>query len=470
LPLNSDSFKLDPRTYDRALGCVHCGLCLPVCPTYLLTGHEAESPRGRIQLMRGLSDGAIAPTDAVRNHLDLCLDCRACETACPSGVVYHELIEETRAKLTNIPMQDGQLPRCDPILNWIIYHILTHPKRIRLALLPIRVLQKLGLFQLLRRLGFLNFFPAQWRKLILMVPPGGPLWTRLLPESSRAISPQGSDWSVNFAGKAHGLPSVGSSDCDKTQINPLVTVGFLTGCVGGIISEKTNRHAVELLNACGFDVFAPRRQRCCGAIHHHGGKLADAQARARRNIDLFLPLSGKPVDFIATNIAGCGAMLKEYQLLLRDDPNYRDRAGEFSRKVRDVTQLLAGKNLPPMKYSVNMTAAYHDACHLAHAQKVTAEPRELLAKILGLKLMPLPESDLCCGAAGVYNLMHPEMAGDLADRKLANIAGAGVEILIAGNIGCAMHIQSQAAARGRKLRVVHPVELLHQAAFGSEPS
>jgi glycolate oxidase iron-sulfur subunit len=230
--------------------------------------------------------------------------------------------------------------------------------------------------------------------------------------------------------------------------------------------SDVNRKTVELLAACGAEVVIPPEQDCCGAIHHHNGAHHPAELRAKRNIDAFLPQNGQPVDLIVSNIAGCGAMIREYNFLLRDDAQYAARAKQFSQRVRDVSEALLQLGLPEMKHAVNLSATYHDACHLAHAQKVTAPPRQLLAKVPGLTLVPLPESDMCCGAAGTYNLTQPEMAGALADRKLSHIAGTGTATCITGNVGCAMHIASSAGAKGQPLRVVHPVEVLHRAVFG----
>ena len=244
-------------------------------------------------------------------------------------------------------------------------------------------------------------------------------------------------------------------------------VGFFSGCIGSVMFERVNRQAVDLLAAGGAEVLAPRAQGCCGAIHHHNGAHHPAAAMARHNIDTFLPEHGPEVDYVVTTVAGCGAMLREYDFLLRDDPHYRARAKRFAAKVRDVSEVLAELGLPELTHPVNETVTYHDACHLAHAQKVTAQPRALLGKVPGLKLVPLPESDICCGAAGTYNLTQPAMATDLAERKLRNIATTGAAVCATGNVGCAMQIQSEASARGQRLTVVHPVELLHRAAFGA---
>jgi glycolate oxidase iron-sulfur subunit len=433
---------LDPRTYDRALSCVHCGLCLPACPTYTQTFHEGDSPRGRIQLMRGMAEGVIQPTESVRKHLDLCLDCRACETACPSGVVYHELIEETRERLS----RDVKLTFQARFMRWIFFHVFIYPTRLKLALLPARLMQKIGLYALLRKTGLFKLLPTQLRKMEQMLPTSGKIWPARLPSSM----------------PARNQPR-GPISHDAKQI-----VAFFPGCIGSVMFEKVNRQAVELLNACGADVRVSRSQVCCGAIHHHNGSWEPAKQFARRNIDVILGTGSASPKLIATNIAGCGAMLKDYDHLLRDDPQYADRAREFSSRVRDISEVLLELGLPEIKHPVNLTITYHDACHLAHAQKVTAAPRKLLARIAGLKLVPLAESDMCCGAAGTYNLTQPEMATELANRKLKYIQATGAAVCATGNVGCAMHIQSQAQARAQQLQVVHPVELLYQAVFGRE--
>jgi glycolate oxidase iron-sulfur subunit len=394
--------------------------------------------------MRGLAEGAIEPTESVRKHLDLCLDCRACETACPSGVVYHELIEETRARLD----KSTPLTLQGRFMRWVFFNVFVHPRRLKFALLPARVMQKVGLYGLLRRSGLFKLLPLQLRKMEQMLPAEGKLWPKPLPEQiSRGTGYQP-------VKQEHG------------QVARATRVVFFPGCIGSVMFEKVNRQAVELLAACGADVVVPRMQTCCGAIHHHNGAWAPAQEFARRNIDAALPKDGPPADRIVSTIAGCGAMLKDYDHLLRDDPRYAERAKAFVARVRDVSEVLAELGLPEMRHPVNLTVTYHDACHLAHAQKVTAAPRKLLAAIPGLKLVPLAESDMCCGAAGTYNLTQPEMATDLAARKIGHIERTGAAVCTTGNVGCAMHIQSEAAARGKAFEVVHPVELLHRAVFG----
>lgn len=438
-PLN-----LDPRTYQRGLSCVHCGLCLPACPTYTQTGHEADSPRGRIQLMLGLADNKIQPTPAVLDHLDLCLDCRACETACPSGVVYHELIEETRAKLSSLTKPTKQ----DRFMRLIFFHLFTKPTRLKLSLLPARLLQRLKLYNLLRK-PLVKLLPDQLQKMEQMLPPAGPLWPRALSRRTLATT--------QFRNIKKG----------DDELRETKTVAFFPGCVGSVMYARVNQMAVDLLAAAGADVIVSRSQKCCGAIHHHNNAHHAAEKLARKNINAMLPLDGKKVDMIVTDIAGCGAMLREYDHLLRDDKDYDWRAKEFSSRVRDISEALLELGLPPMAYPVKETITYHDACHLAHAQRVISAPRKLLAQIPGLKVVPLPESDMCCGAAGTYNLTHPVMATNLAGRKLKNIATTKCTTCATGNVGCAMHLQSQADASKHALTIVHPIELLHRSVFGT---
>jgi len=382
--------------------------------------------------MLGLADGKIDVTPGVKEHLDLCLDCRACETACPSGVVYHELIEETRARF----MEQQKLSAQGRFMQWIFFNVFVHPARLKLALLPARIMQKIGLYGLLRKSGVMKLLPSQLRKMEQMLPAKGRLWPTRLPEKSGPVNP------------------------------PKTRVGFFSGCIGSVMFEKVNRQAVESLAASGAGVTCPRGEKCCGAIHHHNGDHHTAQDLARANIDAFCPTEGEQVDFVATNIAGCGAMLREYDVLLRDDPTYAERAAGFAKKVRDISEVLSIVDLPEMKHAVDAKVTYHDACHLAHAQKITTQPRALLARVPGLKMVHLPESDMCCGAAGTYNLTQPEMATRLAERKLKNIETTGCGTCVTGNVGCAMQIQSEADARGQGLKVLHPVEVLHAGVFG----
>lgn len=430
--------ELDPRTYARAQDCVHCGLCLPACPTYTQNGLEADSPRGRIQIMKDLADGRISATSGVLEHLDLCLDCRACETACPSGVVYHELIEEARAHLG--PQRASSLT--DRIARAVFLHLFTRPTRLKLAMLPVRLIQRTGLWKPLTA-PIARRLPDTFAKMYDMLPDDGPLWE---------------------TGLARRYPPTANTGANG---KPKLRVGFFAGCVGAVLFQDVNRQAIDLLRLAGCEVLVPPSQGCCGAIHHHAGAVKPSEAIARRNIDAFFPSAGEArVDVLVNTIAGCGAMLKDYHHLLRDDPAYAERASRFVGKVRDISELLWQVGLPEPEHEVDRTVVYHHACHLAHAQRVTDPPIQLLARVKGLKVAPLAEADMCCGAAGTYNLQQPEMARALAQRKLDHIRHAASRVCVTGNVGCAMQIQSEADRIDMPLTVTHPVSVLHEAYFG----
>lgn len=414
--------QLDAASYQPALDCVHCGLCLPACPTYTQNGLEADSPRGRLHLMKGLADGRIAPTDRVIEHLDLCLDCRACETACPSGVKYHMMLSPTRTQLAG----ERRVGWSKRFVLAISRQVMAHPRRLRVMLAPVRLLQKMRLWRPITRLVS-RLAPAPIVQMVL-----------LAPEAERPVV----QLTAKPAGKA------------------LVKVGLLTGCAASVLFDSVNQQTIALLSHAGCEVIVPPAQRCCGAIHHHSGDDAGARRFALANLDAFEKAG---VDWVVSNAAGCGAMLKEYAQLFQNDPAQSARAAHFAKKTRDICELLAELDFDPLFKPLNMTATYHDACHLAHGQGVVNQPRALLAKIPGLKLIPLAESEICCGAAGTYNLTQPEMARQLGDRKIEHIRRTGARVCITGNIGCALQIKSQAQLIGLDLRVVHPVTVLYEA-------
>lgn len=438
--------SLDPKTFDRSLDCVHCGLCLPACPTYTENGLEADSPRGRIYLMKGLAEGRISDSESVLNHLDLCLDCRACETACPSGVQYHELIEATRAEFVD----RHKRTMVDRLVDFIFYKVFPYPTRLRLVLLPARLAQKCGIWRLMVSTPLSRLLPASLEKMQQMLPSRGPLWETTLAERYPAQ-----------------LPTHLSKSAPNGQSR--TTVGVLSGCVGSVMFQHVNRQMIQLLQHAGCDVIVPREQVCCGAILHHGGRVQAAAELAIANLKAFgYGRSGSsPPDYIVTNIAGCGAMLRDYAHLLRDDPKWAAAAKAFENSVRDISEVLLERLPDQAPRAIHRTVTYHDACHLAHAQKVTAPPRQLLGSIPGLKVVPLAESDMCCGAAGTYNLAQPQMARSLAERKIRHITTSGAAVCVTGNVGCAMQIQSEGDRLRAKIEVVHPVTLLHEAYFGN---
>ncbi|MEM6312537.1 MAG: heterodisulfide reductase-related iron-sulfur binding cluster [Planctomycetota bacterium] len=442
------SLNLADHAVDAGRACVHCGLCLPACPTYTETLDEADSPRGRITLMLGLHHGDVGYDASVKGHLDGCLNCRACETACPSGVVYHQLLEETRHRLRETRVDKSVGGR--GWLRWFFLRVLTQPRRLKLALLPARLMQKAKLYGPVRGLKLPRLLPRALRKMEAMLGPGE-VWPKPLPERSRS-------------GGVHNLiGALAPGSIGKPPTKP--KVGFVPGCVGSVMFNDVNRKAIELLAAAGADVLVPKAQTCCGAIHHHAAETEAARAMARTNIDAFE--ADRP-EMIATTIAGCGAMLRDYADLLADDPKYAERAKQFVSTVRDVSEVLVQLGMPALEHPVRRTVTYHDACHLCHAQKVTAEPRALLEAVPGLTLLPLAESDICCGAAGTYNLTQPAMAERLAHRKLDRIADTNADTVAMGNVGCATHLRATAAERGDDIDIVHPVDILHEALFGRD--
>ena len=456
------AIRLSDAARDAGDACVQCGLCLPACPTYLETAGEADSPRGRIRIMLGLDDGSVPATSAAVEHLDRCLGCRACEPACPSGVSYHTLLDDAREKLATNRADDAAPARpLTRVQRAITMGLLARPNRLRTALAGARLADKVGLRRIARKLGLTKLGGPTLSRMDAMLPPDdrAPIWSKGLPPHSRA---GGMDMVVTML------------DPERAEAaeNVQTVVGFFEGCVAGVMTPEVHHMAAELMCAAGADVISPPDQVCCGAIHQHAGEGDFARKLARHNVDTFVPAGGPSVRFIVTCTAGDGAMLRGYGELLQDDPRYAERAAKFASLVRDISEVLLELGIGeddglPLEHRVPLKAAYHDACHLAHAQRVTDPPRELLSRVPGLTLIPLPESDVCCGAAGTYNLTQPEMAGRLARRKLANFRETGAQVLLSGNVGCTMHLAAVAREEKAPVKVVHPVELLHAAAFGS---
>jgi glycolate oxidase iron-sulfur subunit len=454
------TIRLHPDAKAAGDACVQCGLCLPACPTYLETGNEADGPRGRIRLMLGLHDGDVPHTPAAQKHLDGCLGCLACASACPSGVDYGTLLENTRDQLGAKPDQQP-LSRLQRIL---FFQLLARPNRLRVALAATRIGDRLGLRRIARRLGVMKLMPETLRRMdgLLPIDDTATIWPSPLPPHSRA---GGVDMLVEM------LDAGRVEDSEKVQ----TVVAFFEGCVAATMMPKVHRMAAELMCAAGADVVSPPAQVCCGAIHRHAGEAEKARELARQNLATYL---GHGVDLraIVTCTAGDGAMLRNYEHLLADDPQHAADAREFASLVRDITETLldldVGGDRLPLRHDLStrtgqpLRAAYHDACHLAHAQGVRTPPRELLGRVPGLELVDLPESDVCCGAAGTYNLTQPEMATKLAHRKLDRFAETNADVLVSGNIGCTTHLRAAAVERKMPIKIVHPVELVHAAAFG----
>jgi glycolate oxidase iron-sulfur subunit len=407
--------------------CVHCGLCLAYCPTYSELGTEMDSPRGRIFLIKALAEGRIGVTDSVVTHLSLCLDCRACETVCPSGVPYGRLIEAAKAEIER-QRPGGPLRRLFRWLNFAL--LLPHPGLLGLAARALRLYQRSGLQRLVRATGLLRLLPgtlSAWEALLPELPPPG---EGRLPERVAAI------------GEARAR------------------VGFVEGCVQRVVFGSHNQASVRLLARNGAEVRIPRAAGCCGALHAHAGERERARALARRMIEVF---EQTPVDAIIVNAAGCGAHLRAYGHLLGDDPGYRERALAFSRKVRDLSEYLDERPLAGPLGSLPKTVTYHDPCHLVHGQKVRAQGRRLLRAIPGLELVELEEADWCCGSAGIYNLTQPEMAARLLERKVSHLLATGAEAVVTANPGCILQMAHGLRARGSAMRVLHLAEVLDEA-------
>ena len=415
--------------------CVHCGLCLPACPTYLETGSEADSPRGRIVLMRGLHEGRLSPSDPdVVRHLDLCLGCRACETACPSGVPYGSILEVARARLNAAKVR----PPVTDVARHAFLDTLTHPRRLALALRMADTVTDGNL-----PTPVTNALAGRG----LLTPNAGGIRQSASPPVP---------------------PALGATPVLTAAVGPKrARVGLLTGCVMRVLYGDINADTARVLAANGCEVLVNRRQACCGALHLHNGLATDAKEMARALVDGFTPFDG--LDAIVTNSAGCGSALKGYGHLLADDPAYANRAAAFAAKIRDISEFLddLGWVAPLQPVSEQpVTIAYHDACHLAHGQGIREQPRALLARIPGVALVPLPESEICCGSAGIYNFTEPDMAQKLQLRKLDHVVKTGASIVAAANPGCLAWIEAGAKARGLNIRLAHPVSLLAEALHG----
>jgi glycolate oxidase iron-sulfur subunit len=407
--------------------CVHCGFCLPACPTYVLWNEEMDSPRGRIYLIKMASEGAATISPQWVSHFDTCLGCMACMTACPSGVDYGKLIEATRAQIE----RSHKRSLGEKLYRRFIFSVFTRPDRLRMMRLPLLAYQSFGLQSLLRRSGAMKLLPKKLQTMESLLP-------KLPPSDSIATV----------------TPAQGT----KRR-----RVGLLLGCVQREFFPQVNAATVRVLAAEGCEVVAPPEQPCCGALLVHAGEEEAALALARRTIDAF---ESADVDTIITNAAGCGSNLKEYGHLLRDDPKYAERAKKFALKCRDVSELLAELEPLAQRKALRMRVAYHDSCHLQHAQGVRLQPRSLLAGIPGLELAEIPESPICCGSAGIYNLVQPKAANALGDRKAELIAPLNADVVATGNPGCLLQLQSALQRRGYGIPVVHTIQILDASLRG----
>jgi glycolate oxidase iron-sulfur subunit len=407
--------------------CVHCGFCLPVCPTYVLWNEEMDSPRGRIYLMKMASEGKSEITPQWVGHFDTCLGCMACMTACPSGVDYGKLIEATRAQIERKHKRSA----AENLYRRFIFGLFTKPERLRMMRWPLLAYQRSGLQTLLRRASLLKLLPKRFQTMEALLPQ--------LPQSET-------------------IPEVTAAQGAKCR-----RVGLLLGCVQREFFPQVNAATVRVLAAEGCEVVTPQAQTCCGALLVHAGEEERALELARRTIDVFDRID---VDAIVTNAAGCGSNLKEYGHLLRDDPQYAERAKKFAAKCKDVSEVLAELEPRAPRNLLPARVAFHDSCHLQHAQGVRLQPRSLLVQIPGLELLEIPEPAICCGSAGIYNLVQPDAANALGDRKAQLIAPLNADVIVTGNPGCVLQLQSSLARAGKKAPVLHTIQLLDASIRG----
>ena len=414
----------DPKLIDT---CVHCGFCLSTCPSYRVIGKETDSPRGRIYLMDGVNEGEIPLSSATVQHFDSCLGCLACVTTCPSGVAYDQLIAATRPQIE----RNHPRPLAEKLLRQLIFSLFPYPDRMRVLLRPLGLYQQSGLQKLVRSLNFLNRISPQLAAMEAILP-------RISAQAFQDTVPE-------------RVPAQG-----KTRYR----VGLLLGCVQRLFNPEVNDATVRVLTANGCEVIAPKNQGCCGALSHHQGQAEQAKALARQTIEHF---SQTNLDFVLINASGCGHTLKEYAHILQDDPVYADKAKAFVAKVRDVQEFLAEVGLSAKLFPLQadpLAVVYQDACHMLHGQKISVQPRQLLKQIPGVQLREPVDAALCCGSAGVYNILQPEVAAELGQQKVENLTNTDATVIASANIGCYVQITRHLQLQGKNLPVLHPMQLL----------
>ena len=447
-----------PPQLSEILKCTHCGLCLNQCPTYRVLGWEMDSPRGRIRLMRGVTEGLFEVTPAFAEHMDVCLACRACQTACPANLNFGQMVEAARAQaLQTLPQKP--LPR---FLRWLVLkQLFPYPRRLTAAATMLKFYQRSGMQSLARKLH--------------LIPPGLRDSEALLPRlpkrffaTGRIVTPTPNPSPEIRGGEKRG------------------TVAFLAGCVMSTVYADTDAATVRVLARNGFEVVIPKNQTCCGALAIHAGERATAKEMAKRNIDAFLT-PNPPTPFpptrgggegpgwgggglgeggyaaIIVNAAGCGVAEKEYKDLLEDDPDYADKARQFSNLVKDATEFLAACDIEKPTREIRARVTYQDPCHLVHGQGIRAQPRALLTQIPGLQLIEMRDSDRCCGSAGIYNITHPDLSMQVLDEKMENVAATKPDIIVTANAGCLLQLQQGVRRAGLKAEVLHVMDLLDRA-------
>ena len=427
--LDHSSFdSKNPPSPELIGACVHCGFCLSTCPSYRVIGKEMDSPRGRIYVMDAINNGEASLNQTSSQHFDTCLGCLACVTTCPSGVRYDKLIAATR------PQVERNIPRSlpDKLIRSLIFNLFPYPNRLRPLLIPLFIYQKLGFNKLICS-----------SKLLDKISPRLAAMESILPE-------------ITVDSFSNNYPNIIPAEGEKRY-----RVGLILGCVQRIFFSSVNMATIRVLTANGCEVVIPKTQGCCAALPEHQGQTEQAHALAKQMIDSFVNTG---VDAVIINAAGCGHTLKEYDNILQDDSEYCDKAKEFSNKVKDVQEFLANVGLTAKLYPLveeeELTIVYQDACHLLHGQKISLEPRKLLLKIPGVKLREPIDAALCCGSAGVYNMLQPETANELGEQKVENLLNTGAELIASPNPGCSLQIKKHLDLQGNNMSLMHPIELL----------
>ncbi|MDA0747183.1 MAG: (Fe-S)-binding protein [bacterium] len=429
--MSSSENLLKNLDYSVLQQCMHCGMCLPTCPTYDATLNEKSSPRGRIAMMRAVADDRLDVTAAFADELYFCLGCLACQTACPAGVDYANLFEHARAEIERVGILEN--PKRNSIRTLALNWLFTSRERLHALGRLLRIYQRTGLQSLVRKSGLLNLLPTSLRELEPLTPTiGHPFTDAAFRDHGRAQNPT----------------------------SPQYRVALLSGCIQDIAFPNINADTIYALQQNNCEVRLPEAQECCGSLHGHNGELETARQLARINIDAFDP---EHLDAIITNAGGCGSHAKHYDRLLEDDPEYAERARIWSHKIKDIHEFLVEINFRPPRTGPTQTVTYHESCHLKHGQKISTQPRSILQSIPNLELIELTESDWCCGSAGVYNITQPDMSMQLLDRKMSHIKNTHAPVVTTGNPGCIVQLVHGAQRCNVPITVKHPVSLLAEA-------
>ena len=412
--------------YEQLINCMHCGMCLPSCPTYELTGKEIDSPRGRIRLIKAVAEGELDITNRFKESIDFCLNCQACVTACPAGVEYGQLVEAAQLHIEAHNRETGQASRTKNfILNWLFSDL----KRLEFIGHLMFLYQRSGLEKLIQKSGVLKIFSGQLHEMTYMAP------------------------------KVSSAKAYDMTGHDKLPEKDRIRVGIIAGCVQDVFFRDVNQDTIDVLKINGYDVFLPEKNICCGSVHGHNGELDTAKQLARQLIDTF---DKAGVDYIVLNSAGCGAYMKEYVHLLADDTVYKQKARLFSEKVLDITEFLDKKGWRKPESQNPISVTYHEPCHLVHTQKISEQPRNILKSIPKIDFRELPESSWCCGSAGIYNVTHYDDSMKVLERKMNNIRETGVSYVVTGNPGCMIQLMYGIKKYNVDVKVLHPISLLNR--------